>query len=309
MDLRVKQIVVNTDCKTKDNVTLSVSTAVQFKIDKRRLSQAVFQVTDPIGQIVTAVNNVVRSNVPDLDLDHAYSQKDELCEKIVNSVTKQMGAIGFVITNALIVDLRPDRTVLASMNQINASKRHREAAIEQGEAQKVLQVKAAEADAESKFLSGQGSARMRVEMAKGFKQSMEAMEAGGLSPKEAMNMMITTQYVDTLKDFATNPSKAAMMVPQVGIGAKDLESQVRDGFLVANKLAAVTDAPRTTPAASPPAAASPAPVVAQQRAADPRRRNQSSSPPPRGSNATARSNESDQNQGVMRLVNGVLDML
>merc|ERR1712039_154206 len=108
-------------------------------------------------------------------------------------------------------DIRPDQRVLNSMNQINASKRQREAALEQGEAQKLLQVKAAEADAESKYLSGQGMARMRVEMAKGFKQSMDAMSAGGLSPQEAMSMIITTQYVEILKDFASNPNKTAVM--------------------------------------------------------------------------------------------------
>merc|ERR1719189_653707 len=88
---------------------------------------------------------------------------------------------------------------------------------------------------ESKYLSGQGMARMRVEMAKGFKQSMDAMSAGGLSPQEAMNMMITTQYVDTLKDFATNPNKTAVMMP-LDDPNKDMEAKVRDGFVSASKL-------------------------------------------------------------------------
>merc|ERR1719203_2751588 len=97
--------------------------------------------------------------------------------------------------------------VLASMNQINASVRQRQASVEQGE------VKKAEAEAESKALSGQGLSRMRIEIAKGFKQSMDAMKDGGLDAKESMNMMITTQYVDMLKDFAVNPNKTAIMVP------------------------------------------------------------------------------------------------
>merc|ERR1712151_1185388 len=142
---------------------------------------------------------------------------------------------GYKIMNVLITDIRPDRRVLQSMNQINASKRQREAALEQGEAQKVLRVKAAEADAESKYLSGQGMARMRVEMAKGFKQSMDKMSEGGLTPQQAMNMMITTQYVDTLKDFATNPNKVAVAMPAEDPN-KDMESKVRDGFVSASKL-------------------------------------------------------------------------
>merc|ERR1712060_266663 len=120
----------------------------------------------------------------------------------------------------MITDLRPDRTVLQSMNAINASQRQRQASVEQGEAQKVLLVKKAEAEAESKYLSGQGLSRMRIEIAKGFKQSIDAMSDGGLDAKESMNMMITTQYVDMLKDFATNPNKTAIMVPSSGATKK-----------------------------------------------------------------------------------------
>lgn len=209
----MRQIKVTTECKTKDNVTVSVTTAVQFHIDKERIEDAVFKVEQPEEQIKTAVNNIVRSSVPELDLDSAYANKNTLRVQLLSSVRPKMDAVGYKIYNILITDLRPDRTVLDSMNQINASQRHREAAIEQGEAHKVLMVKKAEGEAESKFLNGQGMARMRVEIAKGFKQSMDSMVAGGLSVQEAMNVMVSTQYVDVLKDFATHDSNTAIMVP------------------------------------------------------------------------------------------------
>merc|ERR1719277_1862754 len=229
------QHIVRTDCKTKDSVQLSVDTAVQYKVDKQRIQMAVFKTGDPRGLIDASVQNIVRSAVTNFDLDETYSNKTALGQAISTSVTSDMSSKGYKIMNCLVTDIRPDQRVLASMNQINASKRQREAALEQGEAQKLLQVKAAEADAESKYLSGQGMARMRVEMAKGFKQSMDAMAAGGLTPQEAMNMMITTQYVDTLKDFATNPAKTAVMMP-LDDPNKDMESKVRDGFVSASKL-------------------------------------------------------------------------
>merc|ERR1711920_828231 len=209
--------------------------AVQFKVDKNRIQNAVFKTGDPRGLIDASVQNVVRSAMTGFDLDDAYSNKQALGKAILSTVASDMDPKGYKIINCLITDIRPDQRVLNSMNQINASKRQREAALEQGEAQKLLQVKAAEADAESKYLSGQGMARMRVEMAKGFKQSMDKMSEGGLTPQQAMNMMITTQYVDTLKDFATNPSKTAVMMP-CDDPDKDMESKVRDGFVSASKL-------------------------------------------------------------------------
>lgn len=238
VSLAVHQMNCNTECKTKDNVTMKVTTAVQYRINKERLRQAVFEIEDPQAQIRASVDNVVRSELPSLDLDEAYSNKDTLCAEILNSVKDSMHEFGYSIINVLVTDLSPDREVLKAMNAINAARRQRYAAIEQGEAQKVLQVKAAEADAEAKHLSGVGIARMRVAMANGFKESMESMAHGGLSAQEAMHMMITTQYLDTLKDFATNPNHSAIMVPNMPGSAKDFESQVRDGFITASSLSA-----------------------------------------------------------------------
>merc|ERR1740121_1735624 len=199
------------------------------------IEEAFFLVEQPEEQIRTGVNNIVRSELPDLDLDDAYENKDALRGKILDKIKPQMTDVGYMIRDVMITDLRPDRTVLASMNQINASVRQRQASVEQGEGQKVLLVKKAEAEAESKFLSGQGLSRMRLEIAKGFKQSMDAMSEGGLSAKESMNMMITTQYVDMLKDFATNPNKSAVIMP-LDDPDKDMEAKVRDGFVSAARL-------------------------------------------------------------------------
>lgn len=61
----------------------------------------------------------------------------------------------------LITDLDPDQRVKAAMNEINASKRLKYAVAERAEGDKILQVKAAEAEAEAKYLSGVGVAKQR----------------------------------------------------------------------------------------------------------------------------------------------------
>merc|ERR1712032_1511071 len=170
------------------------------------------------------------------DLDQAYSNKESLCKDIHFELSKSMSRHGYLIQNALVTDLRPDPSVLAAMNAINASKRQRAAATEQAEAQKILKVKEAEAEAEAKFLSGQGIARMRKAMAEGVKESMESMTEAGLSTQDAMQMMITTQYIDTLKDFAANPKASAIMVPSGPGSGGDVRSQITESFMNANKL-------------------------------------------------------------------------
>lgn len=236
VSLAVRQITCTTDCKTKDNVTMKVKTAVQYRIMKNRIKTAVFDILEPERQIEASVDNVVRSSVPAMDLDEAYANKDSLCQSILLSVSTMMSQHGFNIINVLVTDLAPDPSVLSAMNEINAARRQREAAVEQGEAQKLLQVKSAEADAEAKHLSGVGVARMRKAIAEGFRDSMTSMSGGGLSPQEAMHMMVTTQYLDTLKDFAQNPSQSSIMVPHGPGTVKDIEAQVRDGFVASNAL-------------------------------------------------------------------------
>jgi len=236
VSVAVQKLVCSSECKTSDNVTVLAQTAIQYRIDKKKAKTAVFGIEDPKGQMGAFVDNVMRSTLPTMDLDQAFANKDTLCQKVLKDIKWAMAPYGYIILSVLVTDLRPERSVLQAMNQINAAKRQREAAVEEGEAKKILAVKAAEADAEVKELSGQGLARMRVAMANGFKESMETMQTGGLSAPDAMHMMITTQYLDTLKEISGNSQTNTIMVPHAPGGVKDIEAQVRDGFVTGSSL-------------------------------------------------------------------------
>jgi len=236
VSLAVQKLDCSSECKTSDNVTVLAQTAIQYRIDKQKVKVAVFGITNATDQIGAFVDNVMRSTLPTMDLDQAFANKDTLCQKVLQEVSVAMAPYGYVILNVLVTDLRPEKSVLQAMNQINAAKRQREAAVEEGEAKKILAVKAAEADAEVKELSGRGVARMRLAMASGFKESMDTMSAGGLSAPDAMHLMITTQYLDTLKEISGNSQTNTIMVPHAPGGVKDIEAQVRDGFVTGSSL-------------------------------------------------------------------------
>jgi len=143
-----------------------------------------------------------------------------------------MKDFGYDVVKVLITDLIPERSVLTAMNEINAAKRQRQAAFERGEADKILKIKASEADAEAKRLAGVGMAAMRSAMAHGMKDSMNFMKDSGMSEGEAQHMMVMTQYLDTLKDFAN--SKSSIMVPHGPSAVRDIEAQIRNGFNSSN---------------------------------------------------------------------------
>merc|ERR1712232_1413708 len=109
-----------------------------------------------MGQIRSYVFDVVRSTVPKMELDQAFINKRDIAESVRRQLTMDMKDYGYEILASLVTDLSPDRKVKQSMNEINASKRLKEAATEKAEADKIKQVKAAEAEAEARYLSGLG---------------------------------------------------------------------------------------------------------------------------------------------------------
>lgn len=234
VSLAMQQLMCQSDCKTKDNVTLTVKTAIQYKVEKQEVKVALFDVANPREQIQACVDDVLRSTLPTLDLDEAYSAKEVMVASILASVKASMQPFGFQISNVLVTDLQPEKSVLDAMNQINAQRRLREAAVERAEADKIVLIKKSEADAESKYLSGMGLARMRTAIADGCKDYIDAMSSEDTPAHDVVNMMLTTQYLDTLNGFADGRHKT-VLIPQVS-GPKDIESQIRDGIMVGNDL-------------------------------------------------------------------------
>lgn len=161
---------------------------------------AYYRLSDPRGQIQSYVFDVVRSTVPRMELDEAFASKSDIASAVMGQLESVMREYGYEIMNTLVTDMSPDSRVKASMNEINASKRLKEAASHKAEADKVQQVKAAEADAEAKYLSGLGVARQRKAIVQGLQMSVNdfSEEVNGVSPKDVMDILMLTQYFDTL---------------------------------------------------------------------------------------------------------------
>jgi regulator of protease activity HflC (stomatin/prohibitin superfamily) len=103
-----------------------------------------------------------------MELDQAFESKDDIARAVLEQLQTVMKDYGYSIVNTLVTNLSPDAKVKASMNEINAAKRLKEAASHQAEAVKIRLVKAAEADAEARYLSGLGVARQRRAIVSGL---------------------------------------------------------------------------------------------------------------------------------------------
>lgn len=229
LSLRIQQLDVRCETKTKDNVFVEVGVSVQYKVLTEKSYDAYYRLTDVGEQIRSYVYDVVRSTVPKLELDTVFASKDDIAQSVQEALNSTMGEFGYLIMESLVTDLSPDQRVKSSMNEINASKRLREAANHKAEADKIRQVKAAEAEAESRYLSGIGVARQRKAIVDGLQQSITDFKSDvkGTSPKDVMDLLLLTQYFDVLRDIGAN----TMFLPHEPEAVASLQAQVANGFM------------------------------------------------------------------------------
>ena len=234
VSLRVRQLDVNCETKTKDNVFVNVVISVQYQVVLEKAFDAFYKLANPEIQIQAYVFDVVRSELPKMELDESFSNKEQLANEVKHHLDETMMSFGYSIIKALVTDISPDARVKMSMNEINASRRLREAAKEKAEADKITQVKAAEADAESKYLSGVGVARQRQAIVGGLQDSIIEFsgEIAGTTPKDVMDLLLLTQYFDMLKDVgASGVSGKTLFLPHAPSSVAELQKSMQSGLM------------------------------------------------------------------------------
>lgn len=238
ISLRVRQLDVRVETKTKDNVFVFVIVSVQYFVLPDKIVDAFYKLQNTEAQITSYVYDVVRARVPNITLDNVFETKDDIAQAVKVELEQIMDDFGYGIMKALVTDIDPDAKVKASMNEINASQRLRVAAVEQAEADKIRVVKAAEAEAESKALQGKGIADQRTAIVDGLRESVTEFQSGveGTSAQDVMNLVLMTQYFDTLKDVGLSSNSNTIMIPHSPSGMNDISEQLRNAMITANEV-------------------------------------------------------------------------
>ncbi|CAJ1931703.1 unnamed protein product [Sphenostylis stenocarpa] len=161
------------------------------------------------------------------ELASGVDQLDVPCE----TKTKAKLKINVTPLSALDMkkDIEPDRRVKRAMNEINAAGRLRVASSDKAEAEKILKIKRAEGEAESKYEGGQA---IVDEMRDGVLVFSEKMP--GTTPKNIMDAVIMTEYFDTMKDIGASTKSSGVFIPYGPGGVQDVASQIRDDYLQGN---------------------------------------------------------------------------
>lgn len=242
LSLRVMQLDMKAETKTKDNVFVNVIISVQYFVLAEKVYDAYYRLNNPERQINSYVFDVVRARVPSINLDDLFEKKDEIAIAVKEELNETMNGFGFAIMNALVTDIEPDAKVKEAMNEINAAQRMRVAANEKGEADRILRVKSAEAEAQSKALQGKGIADQRKAIIEGLKESVEDFKNSiqDSTAQDVMNLVLITQYFDTLKEMGQSGNTNTILLPHSPGAISDISAQIREAIITGNKISDVS---------------------------------------------------------------------
>src|SRR6267154_2422742 len=237
VSLRVNQITLTMETKTKDNVFVTIPISVQNRVRPEKVYDAYYMLSNPVQQIQSYVEQVILGHVPGMTLDEVFASQSGIAAAVKQELDTDMAGFGYEIVNVLVTDIVPDAKVKSAMNDINAAQREQVAANARGEAEKILVVKRTEAEAESKALQGQGIANQRKAIIEGLQGSIEEFKkgVGGTSTSEVMQLVLVTQYFDTIKSIGENDKTNTLFLSHSPGAVKDISEQVLQSMLVAQK--------------------------------------------------------------------------
>ncbi len=236
LSLRIQQLDVVVETKTKDDVFVKLKVSVQFKVIKEKVYDAFYKLDNPGDQITSFIFDVVRAEVPKLILDDVFLKKDDIAIAVKSELQDAMTEYGFQIIKTLVTDIDPDAQVKESMNRINASEREKVAAQFEGEAQKILIVEKAKAEAESKRLQGQGIADQRREIARGLEDSVKVLNGVDINSQEASALIVVTQHYDTLQSVGAEANSNLILLPNSPQAGSEMLNNMVASFTASNQI-------------------------------------------------------------------------
>jgi regulator of protease activity HflC (stomatin/prohibitin superfamily) len=236
VNIKIQQLDVMVETKTKDNVFVKLKVSVQFKVVEDTIFDAFYKLQNPYEQITAYVFDVVRAEVPKLKLDDVFERKDDIAIAVRRELEESMNEYGYGIVKALVTDIDPDHAVKNAMNRINAAEREKLAAEYEGESSRILIVAKARAEAESKRLQGQGIADQRREIAKGLEDSVAVLNNAGINSQEASALIVITQHYDTLQSLGENTRSQLILLPNAPSAASDMLGNLVASFMASREM-------------------------------------------------------------------------
>ena len=213
ISLKVFQIDNSVNTKTMDNVFVDVNISLQYQVNPRKVADAFYQLDNATQQIVSYIEDAIRSTLPKMNLDDAFSKKDDIASIVQEAVKEEMDRFGYIITKTLVTSLEPDAKIVRAMNEINEAQRKQVAAKSLAEAEKITITVKAEAEKQKMIMRGQAIAGQRNAIIEGLASQVQQLQERGYTIDQVMSILLTNQYFDVLSELAQSTNTNTLMIP------------------------------------------------------------------------------------------------
>eukprot|EP00002_Diphylleia_rotans_P003517 TRINITY_DN1242_c0_g1_i1.p1 TRINITY_DN1242_c0_g1~~TRINITY_DN1242_c0_g1_i1.p1 ORF type:complete len:292 (+),score=79.03 TRINITY_DN1242_c0_g1_i1:64-939(+) len=230
INLRIQNVNSRIESKTADNVFVEISVVISYVTDPIDAKDAYYVLQNPTQHIVVCVQTIIRTTVPTMKLDEVFDNKDKLANSARAELANELRGSGFKVVQVLVSDIEPAANVKHAMNEINTQERLRQASVAKAEGDKVAVVKNAEAEAESKYLSGVGLAKQRKAIIDGLGTSILEFSSSvhGTTPHSVMQLVMMNQYFDTVKEIAHTSTGTSLFISHNPSAINGLADEIQE---------------------------------------------------------------------------------
>lgn len=198
---------VEVEWVTHDNVTayvwLNVISFVKDEWDDSQswnIFKSVYEIDDPRTMIRSIIDQQLRSMIVEFSHIEIFSKREELGNIIEENLREKLSTFGITLDSIQVRDVKLDANVMHSMNKIIETEKLKQAALNEAEAKKIMQVKQAEAEKESKILLWEGMAWQRLKIAEWFKESVDMIKKAdsSLNAEKVLDFLLDSSRIETL---------------------------------------------------------------------------------------------------------------
>jgi regulator of protease activity HflC (stomatin/prohibitin superfamily) len=208
---------------TRDNVTVGVDSVLYYQITDP--IKAVYEVADLTGSIMQLTITAMRSIIGDLDLDHTFTSRDVINQKLRVVLDEATDRWGVKVTRVEIRNIHPPEDVRITMEKQMTAERNRratilqadgekQAAIARAEGEKQAAIARAEGEKASSILRAEGQAQARLRTAEAessaIKQIADAITAGQGNPA---HYLLVQRYIESLSQMAASNNSKVVFMP------------------------------------------------------------------------------------------------
>ncbi len=215
------------DAVTKDKVVVRIEANLVYSIEKSLVKEFYYDLSDPMTTLRDYVENYMRSHVSTKTHEELLTEREEFSTYLIDSLDDILIKWGIRITSFQVINIAFPKEITDAMSKVVASQRLREAAQNEAEANKVKVVKQAEANKEANIMLGEGIAGQKQAIIDGLRASMDNLHnIKGFDPLEVMNLVVISQYFDTMKEIGSSENTKVMFVNPAPEGASSLVQEL-----------------------------------------------------------------------------------